>query len=160
MKFGDIARKRLHLLLFVLAALAIFAAPQAAVAAGGAAQPAPQSADVASSTAPTPQAARSLRPTNAAPAASLGYQRRRHRVDQGQPTPGAIDFQKQYSPTGHYAYKMHTYVLMPIIIAITLFVLVLLLWVMVRYNRRRPTRCRRRPRTTPRSRSSGRWSRC
>lgn len=120
MKFGDIARKRLSFLLIILAALAFSAAPQGALA-----QPAPQPA---ATTAAAPGAAA------AAPAANplrLGRE-----WIKGVPTPGGIDFQTQYSPTGHYAYKMHTYVLLPIITAITLLVLVLLLWVIVRYNRR------------------------
>lgn len=54
----------------------------------------------------------------------------------GMPTDGAFGFQDQYSPIGDYAVWMHDAVLMPIITVITLFVLALLLWVMVRYNRR------------------------
>ncbi|WP_347303171.1 cytochrome c oxidase subunit II [Croceibacterium sp. TMG7-5b_MA50] len=54
----------------------------------------------------------------------------------GQPTPGAMTFQQQYSPTGHYALWMHDAILMPLITAISLVVLVLLLWVVARFNRR------------------------
>lgn len=54
----------------------------------------------------------------------------------GQPVDGGIDFQPQYTDNGEYAYNMHTYLLMPIITVISIFVLFLLLWVMVRYNRR------------------------
>ena len=54
----------------------------------------------------------------------------------GQPEPGAIWLQDQYSPIGHDAAWMHDVVLMPIITVISLFVLFLLLWVMARYNRR------------------------
>nr|WP_240338960.1 cytochrome c oxidase subunit II [Novosphingobium sp. BW1] len=54
----------------------------------------------------------------------------------GMPTPGGIGFQDQYSPLGEYALKIHNYALMPIITIITLFVLALLIWVVVRYNRR------------------------
>lgn len=54
----------------------------------------------------------------------------------GQPVDGAIDFQPQYTDNGQYAYDMHTYLLMPIITVISLFVLALLLWVIVRYNKR------------------------
>nr|WP_234026343.1 cytochrome c oxidase subunit II [Qipengyuania thermophila] len=49
----------------------------------------------------------------------------------------ALTFQDQYSNTGNYALWMHNWVLLPIIVAITLFVLALLLIVIVRYNRRR-----------------------
>jgi cytochrome c oxidase subunit 2 len=127
-KFGDIARKRLSFLVILLAALALSAAPHGA-AAQTPAQASAQSAGLASANAPAPRAAEA---TTAAPAPKrLGTE-----WIKGVPTPGGIDFQKQYSPTGHYAYGMHTYVLLPIITVITLFVLFLLLWVMVRYNRR------------------------
>jgi cytochrome c oxidase subunit 2 len=55
----------------------------------------------------------------------------------GQPVDGAIWFQDQHSSIGHTALWMHDVVLMPIITVICLFVLGLLLWIVVRYNRRR-----------------------
>ena len=55
----------------------------------------------------------------------------------GQPTPGAIDMQPGVTPLKHDAIFFHNAILMPIITAITLFVLALLIWVMVRYNKRR-----------------------
>ncbi len=54
----------------------------------------------------------------------------------GQPVDGAIDFQPQYTDDGQFAYNMHTYILMPVITAISLFVLGLLLWVVVKFRRR------------------------
>nr|WP_235979051.1 cytochrome c oxidase subunit II [Croceibacterium atlanticum] len=54
----------------------------------------------------------------------------------GQPEPGALTFQKQYSPNGEYALWMHDAVLLPLIAAISLLVLILLLVVVARYNRR------------------------
>lgn len=54
----------------------------------------------------------------------------------GQPELGGFDFQKQYTDDGQYAYNMHTYLLIPVITVISLFVLALLLWVVVRYRRR------------------------
>jgi len=54
----------------------------------------------------------------------------------GQPTPGAIDFQPGVTPLRHDAIFFHNVILLPIITAITLLVLGLLLWVIVRYNRR------------------------
>jgi cytochrome c oxidase subunit 2 len=60
----------------------------------------------------------------------------------GQPTDpkddmlAGMSFQKQYSPDGDYALWMHDAILLPVITVISLFVLGLLLWVMVRYNRR------------------------
>lgn len=55
----------------------------------------------------------------------------------GMPIDGAYGFQDQYSPTGDYAVWMHDAILLPLITVICLFVLGLMLWVMVRYNRRR-----------------------
>jgi len=51
------------------------------------------------------------------------------------PVDGAIWFQDQYSPIGEYGLWMHDVILMPIITVISLFVLLLLLWVMARYRR-------------------------
>ena len=53
----------------------------------------------------------------------------------GQPVDGAIGFQPQHNADGEYALRMHNALLMPIIVAISLFVLGLLLWVIVRYRR-------------------------
>jgi len=48
----------------------------------------------------------------------------------------SMTFQDQYTETGAYALGMHNYILMPIITLISLFVLGLLLYVIVRYSRR------------------------
>jgi cytochrome c oxidase subunit 2 len=132
MNFGEIARKRLSFLLILLAALAFSAAPQAALA-QTAPQASAQSPTAANSNTPPPKAAE-VSATKAAPGAAA-YTPLGPEWIKGQPTPGAITFQKQYSPTGHFALWMHNYVLLPIIIGITLLVMILLLWVMVRYNR-------------------------
>ena len=55
----------------------------------------------------------------------------------GQPVDGAYGFQPQYSPIGEEGLWMHDALLMPIITVITIFVLFLLLWVVVRFNKRR-----------------------
>ena len=52
----------------------------------------------------------------------------------GQPTPGAIDLQPAASPLKHHAIWFHNLVLMPIITAITLLVLGLQIWIVIRYN--------------------------
>ena len=52
----------------------------------------------------------------------------------GQPTPGAIDLQQAASPLKHHAIWFHNIILMPIITAITLLVLGLLVWIVIRYN--------------------------
>lgn len=54
----------------------------------------------------------------------------------GQPTPGAIDMQPGVTPLKHDAIFFHNAILMPIITAITLFVMALLIWCVVRYNKR------------------------
>lgn len=54
----------------------------------------------------------------------------------GQPIDKAIGFQQQFSPNGHYALWMHDAILMPVITIITLFVLLLLVIVVAKYNRR------------------------
>lgn len=54
----------------------------------------------------------------------------------GQPTPGGIGLQEAASPLKHDAHFFHDWILMPIITVITLFVLGLLIWVVVRYNKR------------------------
>lgn len=54
----------------------------------------------------------------------------------GMPKPAELDFQEQFSETGQYAKWINNSVLLPIITIISLFVLGLLLWVIVRFNRR------------------------
>lgn len=54
----------------------------------------------------------------------------------GQPTPGGFTFQEQHSEDGKYALWMHDAILMPVITVISLFVLALLLWVIVKYNKK------------------------
>ena len=54
----------------------------------------------------------------------------------GQPTPGAIDLQPAASVLKHDAIRFHDLILMPIITAITLLVLGLLIWIVVRYNKK------------------------
>jgi cytochrome c oxidase subunit 2 len=54
----------------------------------------------------------------------------------GMPVDGGIGLQKQYSPLGQYGQWIHDIVLMPIITVISLLVLGLLAWVVVRFNKR------------------------
>ncbi|WP_312160216.1 cytochrome c oxidase subunit II [Phenylobacterium sp.] len=54
----------------------------------------------------------------------------------GQPTPGGIGLQPAAAPLKHAAHDFHDLILLPIITAICLFVLALLIWVVVRYNKR------------------------
>lgn len=54
----------------------------------------------------------------------------------GQPTPGGIGLQPAASPLKHAAHDFHDWILMPIITFICLLVLGLLLWCVIRYNKR------------------------
>lgn len=54
----------------------------------------------------------------------------------GQPTPGAIDLQPAASPLKHQVIFFHNVILMPIITAIVLLVMGLILWCVIRYNKR------------------------
>ena len=52
----------------------------------------------------------------------------------GQPTDGSIGLQPAAAPLKHHAHFFHDMILLPIIIAISLFVLALLVWIVIRYN--------------------------
>jgi cytochrome c oxidase subunit 2 len=145
MNLGDIARNRL-LTLFIAALFAVFAVPQLALAqpAGSAPPPSESSAVAPAQSAQSPNVSSEAVPaaqqaegstTQAAPGAST-YTPLGPEWIKGQPVDGGIDFQKQYSPDGHYAYGMHTYILLPMMVGVSLLVLFLLLFVVVRYNRR------------------------
>jgi cytochrome c oxidase subunit 2 len=54
----------------------------------------------------------------------------------GQPTPGGIALQPAASPLKHHAHFFHDMILLPLIVAISVFVLALLIWVAIRYNRK------------------------
>ena len=74
----------------------------------------------------------------AAPAPAAGsYTPMAPTPGKGMPVDGRLSFQDQYSPIGEYAMWMHDAILMPLIVAISLFVLALLLWVVVRFRRAR-----------------------
>ena len=138
MILGDIARKRLHFLTFVIAGLATVATPLAASAATEATAPAAAATTVADTAAPA--AAAATVPVAAATAAAApageGYAPLGQKWFRGVPKSGEFGFQPQFSPTGKDALRMHNVILMPIITAICILVLGLLLWVVVRYNRK------------------------
>ena len=54
----------------------------------------------------------------------------------GQPTPGGIGLQPAASPLKEEAHIFHDFILLPIITIISLFVLALLIWVVIRYNKK------------------------
>ena len=65
-----------------------------------------------------------------------GYTPMKPTAGVGMPVDGGIGFQPQYSPNGEYALWMHNYFLLPTIIVVSLLVLALLIWVVIRYNAR------------------------
>ena len=134
MNFGDIARKRLSFLAILISAMALLAMPQGALAAAAAVESA-TAENVADETTPAPEAAEGST-VEAAPGADA-YTPLGPEWIKGQPVDGGIDFQTQYSPSGEYAYDMHTYILIPTITAVSLLVLFLLMYVMIRFRRGR-----------------------
>nr|WP_083550499.1 cytochrome c oxidase subunit II [Sphingorhabdus lutea] len=54
----------------------------------------------------------------------------------GMPVNKEIDFQEQFSPTGVYAKNINNKILLPLIVAISLFVLFLLFYVMIRFRKK------------------------
>lgn len=82
-----------------------------------------------------PAAAAEVAPADvAASALDSSYAPMAPTAGKGMPVDKGIDFQKQYSELGEYAHWLDTSVLLPIIVAISLLVLGLLIWVMVRYR--------------------------
>ena len=119
MTFGDWPRGAIRVVMTVWAAAMLALAPQAALA---------QDDAVAGEAVAAEAAGEST--TEASVYTPLGPD-----MIKGQPVDGEIDFQPIYTDDGQYAYNMHTYILLPVITAISLFVLALLLWVVVRYRR-------------------------
>ncbi|WP_126172369.1 cytochrome c oxidase subunit II [Altericroceibacterium xinjiangense] len=136
MNLGEFARKRLGFASAALMAVALLATPQS-----GYAQATPrldaQAENVAREDIPESQAAEpstlDVAP-GAGEVARLGPE-----WIKGQPALGGVNFQDQYSPNGEYALWMHNAILLPLITFICLLVLGLLLYVVVRFNRRRNT---------------------
>ncbi|MXP41464.1 cytochrome c oxidase subunit II [Altererythrobacter soli] len=140
MNFGDIARKRLSFLGILLAALALSAAPQGALAQATGELDA-QAENVADPAVPEPATAEPT-VTEAAPGADA-YTPLGPEWIKGRPTApsedmlASISFQEQYSDDGQFALWMHDAILIPMITVTSLLVLGLLLWVIARFNRRR-----------------------
>jgi cytochrome c oxidase subunit 2 len=129
--------------------LVVFAAmtmPSLVMAQSANPAPAPMTKEVAAPVVATPAtattAAPAAAPAEAAPKAmdgSLpGYTPMRPNYENsvGMPKPKEVDFQEQFTENGQYAKWINNAILLPIITIISLFVLGLLLWVIVRFNRR------------------------
>lgn len=125
-------------LLLTLAPQAAFAQDQSAAVVDRA--PATQAAPAAASTGAAAVGAvddkADASTTNVAPGGDA-YVPMKPTPGKGMPVDGRITLQDQYSPTGDYGLWMHDWVLMPIITGICLLVLVLLLYVVVRFRRGR-----------------------
>lgn len=128
MNFGEHARGAGRMIKAFGLSLALMTVAQPALAAPAAAPAAEASAAAAAPAAATASEA-------AAPAAG-SYTPMTPTPGVGMPVDSGITLQKQYSPLGEYAHWIHDGVLMPIIVIITIFVLILLLWVMAKYNKR------------------------
>ena len=135
MSLSHVARAVTGAIRTVSLAAALAFAPQAMAAA---AAPAPAAPVAAAPVAAEPAPAVSTAPATAAAAAPVdkgSYTPMKPVDGVGQPVPKGMTFQDQYSPTGEEALAMHDYLLMPVITVISLFVLFLLLFVMVRFRR-------------------------
>ncbi len=65
-----------------------------------------------------------------------GYTPMKPTPGKGMPVDGGYGFQTQYSPTGEYARWFHDVILLKVVFGVSLFVLGLLAWVVVRFNSR------------------------
>ncbi|MXO66916.1 cytochrome c oxidase subunit II [Altericroceibacterium endophyticum] len=133
MNFCQVASKQLKIVRAVILAFALVVIPQA-VSAQDTAAANVQTQNVADASVPAEVAADGQNAEAAVGADA--YKPLGPDMIVGQPTPGGMTFQEQYSPNGEYALWMHDAILLPIIVAISLLVLGLLMWVVVRYNRR------------------------
>jgi len=132
MNFAEWAHKGAKTFKNSALALALMAVPQVAMAQAEAPAAAP-----AAVTAPAAPAADAAAPAaDAAAPAAEAVARMAPTPGKGMPVDRGIFFQDQYSPNGEYALWMHDAVLMPVIAVISLLVLLLLLFVIVRFNRR------------------------
>ena len=125
----------------IAAGLAAFA-PLSVAAQDAAAPAAPVAAEAPATTTAAAPADAAAPAAAQAPAASGAYTPMKPTPGKGMPTAYEDDalksmhFQDQYSANGEYALWMHDMILLPVITVISLLVLGLLLYVVVRFNRR------------------------
>jgi cytochrome c oxidase subunit 2 len=118
-----------------IASAAPAAAPAASAAADAAAAEAKPAAAAPVAAAPAPEASKIDPNDPRYKVAPGGYTPMKPTPGVGMPIAGALDVQAQYSPTGHQAMRMHTG-LVWVMVVIAAFVLLLLLYVIVRFNKR------------------------
>ena len=137
MNFGDYARAAGQTVKTLGLSVVLMASVQVAQAQTEPAAPAPVAAATSAPVA-TPQAAASqaAAATTVTEAPKGSYTPMTPTPGIGMPVDDGITLQKQFSPLGEYAHWIHDAILMPLIVAITLVVLFLLLWVVARFNKR------------------------
>ena len=126
------------LLIAGLLAMPVIVQAQAANPADAIAATAPvaATATVAADPAATASADAAVKPAASMDGSLPGYTPMKPTDGVGMPTAKAIDFQDQYSDLGVRAKWINNAILLPIIFAISLFVLALLFWIVARYNRK------------------------
>ena len=146
MKPGDFVQTISRFMKVLGFALVLFATPRiaeaqsAAPASEASAAPASAVSAAPAAVAPVAVASAAAAPVSASSdrfaVAPGGYTPMKPTAGKGQPVDGGIGFQTQYSPNGQYALWMHNSILLPVITAVCIFVLLLLIWVVVRFNAR------------------------
>jgi cytochrome c oxidase subunit 2 len=137
----DYGAKLMNMLKKFLVLLAAITMPALASAqAAPAAVPAPIAKELAAPIAATPAPTAPAGDAKAAAPKSMdgslpGYTPMKPTEGTGMPKPKEIDFQEQFSDNGVYAKWINNAILLPIIFAISLFVLGLLLFIVVRFRR-------------------------
>ena len=118
-------------LMSAVAALGVFFAAQTSVAQAPVASQAPVVAPIAP---PVAAKATEAAPIVAAPTTTIGTSAPVDGI--GQPVPGGYTIQPQVTEDGQYGLWMHDYLLMPMMVGISLFVLGLMFWVVARFRRK------------------------
>ena len=118
-------------LMSAVAALGVLFAAQASVAQAPVATQAPVVAPIAP---PVAAKATEAAPVAAAPTTTIGTSAPVDGI--GQPVPGGYTIQPQVTEDGQYGLWMHDYLLMPMMVGISLFVLGLMFWVVARFRRK------------------------
>lgn len=134
MKFGESVRAASQVVKALGLSLALVATSQA-VAAAPAAAPAPV-AEAAAPEAAAPAVEAAAPAVEAVAPVAGSYVPMKPTEGKGMPVDRGLHLQDVYSPTGEYAHWLYADFVEPLIIAIAIFVLLLLVWVIVRYNRR------------------------
>lgn len=126
--------KSLKTLIFAASLALVSAAPAGAAPAVATAAPAVTTTAAPATDAAATPATTAATPTTAAPTGDATYVPMKPEAGVGQPVDGGYDFQPQVTEIGHDATWLANSLLLPIITVISLFVLGLLLWVIVRYR--------------------------